>query len=255
MVAGTLAHLGAAVRPRQAFAHDDGDLRTLTQSFLQFASRYQDVEQLILPAHLHIRLLSDSIIRLHQGVEELVQVDRLPGVHTLAEILTHEELLHREVGRQPDDVGEIQAGQPFIVVADARQVRVEDFERLFRIGTGILAHFIAGELRARLVLVRRVSDQAGECANEKGDIVPELLKLAQLTHGDRMPQVQVRRARVIAAVDAQRTSLFLSFDQPFAQFARHRLFRLRVAVFSARHQYLYLFVNRRHGWLIFTVRG
>ncbi len=108
VVALAFAHLQAAVGARQRFAHNHGNLRLLAQALLQFAPRHQDVEQLILAAHLYVRFLGDGIVGLHQRVEELVQVDGLPGINALAEILAHKELLHGEVAGQPDNVRKVQ---------------------------------------------------------------------------------------------------------------------------------------------------
>ena len=67
---------------------------------------------------------------------------------------------------------------------------------------------------------------------EKSDIVSQVLKLAQLAHGDRVPQVDVRGSGVIAAVNPERASLL----QSLAQFALHHAVGFLVAKFSALHQ-------------------
>ncbi len=74
--------------------------------------------------------------------------------------------------------------------------------------------------------------------------MPEFLKLAQLAHGDGVTEVQVGGTRIVAGVHPQRTPLLLRLDQALAQFARHRLLDLRVAIFHARHQNFDLLVNR-----------
>jgi hypothetical protein len=178
-----------------------------------------------------------------------VQVDGLAVLEALRKVVAHEELLHGEIARQADDVGEIERRQPLVVVAHPRQVGVEDFEGLLGVGAGVLHHLIAGELLAHLVLVRRVADEAGERADQERDVVAEFLKLAQLAHGDGVAEVQIRRARVVAAVNAQRPASAAGLDEPGAQLVAHVRFGFRVAVFGPRHENINLFVNRgsRHG--------
>src|SRR5690606_5918172 len=106
----------------------------------------------------------------------------------------------------------------------------ENFERLLLVRARILFDLLWRKLLARLVDVRRVADQAGERADQERDLVPEILELAQLAHGDGVPQVQVRTARVVAAIDAQRSPFALRFDQPRAQLLRHVGFRLWVPI-------------------------
>ena len=58
-----------------------------------------------------------GVVALHDGVKGLVQVNGVALVPAQAEILAGQELLHGEVGCQPDQVGEIQLGEPLGVVA------------------------------------------------------------------------------------------------------------------------------------------
>ena len=159
------------------------------------------------------------------------------------EVLAGEELLHGEIGGQLDQVGKSQLREPLGVVADDGLLAVEDFESLLGVGAGVGFHLLGGELRAQLILIGRVADQRGVVADQEGDLVAQLLELAQLAHGDGVTQVQVGGARVVAAVDAQRAPLLLGFDQPLAQLLLHGLFQLIVAVLGALHQVLHLFIN------------
>ncbi len=71
----------------------------------------------------------------------------------------------------------------------------------------------------------------------------QLLELAQLAHGDGVPQVQVAGARVEAAVDAQRAAFLFGLDQALAQLIGHGLLQLLIAVFGALHQVFDLLVD------------
>jgi len=94
-----LAHLNLAVGAGQALPHDDCDLRPLAQRLLELAPGHNDIKQLILPADLDVGFLRYSIVGLHQGIEELVELNGLPRLVTLAEVVPRQELLHGEVAR------------------------------------------------------------------------------------------------------------------------------------------------------------
>ena len=64
--------------------------------------------------------------------------------------------------------------------------------------------------------VAGVADERGKSADKEGNVVPEVLELAQFMHGDGMPQVQVRGGDVIAAVDAERPAFLFGFDESLA---------------------------------------
>lgn len=58
-----------------------------------------------------------------------------------------------------------------------------------------------------------------------GDLVAQVLELAQLAHGDGVAHVQVGLGRVVAAVDAQRPAfaLYASISRPRSSAAIWRL--------------------------------
>jgi len=70
----------------------------------------------------------------------------------------------------------------------------------------------------------------------------QFLELAKFSHGHSMPQMQIRGARVEAAVHLEWTTFFLGFSQPFTQLVCHGLFELFIAVLGTLHQKGYLFV-------------
>jgi hypothetical protein len=99
-------------------------------------------------------------------------------------------------------------------------ILIQDLEGLFGVGAGILLHLL-GSAGAQFILIGRIADQRGVGADQEGHLVAQLLELAQLAHGDGVPQVQVAGARVVTTVDAQRAAFFLGFDQPLAQLSPH----------------------------------
>ena len=79
----------------------------------------------------------------------------------------------------------------------------------------------------------------------------KVLKLPQLTHRDRMAEVQVGFGRVVPAVDPQRFTGALRFAQALAQLACHLALGLLVAIVGALHQPGHLGVNRKGGGVIY----
>ena len=122
-----LAHLDLAIRAGQN-AQDDGNVGLVAQEGHDFPGRRDNIEELVGTAHLHIRLQGMRIIALHDGIESLVQVDRVAVVPALAEIIACDELLDREIGGQFDQLGKSQSGQPFRVEADLGLVPVQDLD-------------------------------------------------------------------------------------------------------------------------------
>ena len=94
--------------------------------------------------------------------------------------------------------------EPAGVEVDAGALAVEDLEHLRLVGPGVGLHLLGRERRARGVAPGGVADHAGEIADEEDHLVAELLELAHLVEQHRVPEVQIRRGRVEARLDAQR---------------------------------------------------
>jgi len=86
---------------------------------------------------------------------------------------------------------------------DYRRARVENFKYLIFVSLGILGNFGVSQLLARFGFAGSVADHSGEIADEKHDVVPQVLELAHLVQHDRVAQVQVGRGRVEAELDPQ----------------------------------------------------
>ena len=159
----------------------DGNLRLLPVLSLEGPAG-DDVEELVRAPNLHIRAHDYRVVTLHQRVQELVDVNRLAFFQPQLEVLAVEELGHGEFRRQVDDVLEVEGRQPISVALDQRQAGVEHAKRLAQPRLGVRLDFVHGEHAARRRLVARVADDAGHGADQEGDLVPELLKLAHLEH-------------------------------------------------------------------------
>jgi hypothetical protein len=83
--------------------------------------------------------------------------------------------------------------------------RIQNLENLFFVGARVLDDFIARERLAGDVLPGRISDHAGEIADQEDAFVPEFLKLAQLVEQDGVPQMQVGRGGIESRLHAQRS--------------------------------------------------
>ncbi len=116
-------------------------------------------------------------------------------------------------------------------------LRVENPEHLFLICLGVFVNLLPRQRFPRHVASRRVADQRGRVADEKNHRVPQLLKMPQLAHQHRVPQVQVRRSRVEPRLHAQRPSGFAALFKPLAQVAHAD--NLRRALFQQIHLFIY----------------
>src|SRR5439155_20364388 len=107
-----LAHLLAVETLEEL--HDEDGLRTLSELLLQLAAR-EDVEELIRPAELHVGLHRHGVVRLDQGVEQVLDRDRRLLVEAASELLAREHLLRREARRELNDVAEPELPVPLVL--------------------------------------------------------------------------------------------------------------------------------------------
>ena len=75
------------------------------------------------------------------------------------------------------------------------------------VGAGVRLYLGGGQRRPGGIAAGRIADEPGEVADEKDHLVPELLKLTHFVQKHRVPEVQIRRRRVEARLDAQRPPL------------------------------------------------
>ena len=180
--------------------------------FLQL-SPHQQIKFLIRAAQLDVRLQGDRVVTLHQGIDELMDRDRLIAFITFGKIVALQHLRDRMRGRQPDQIDRAELIHPSRVEHDLGLVRVQHFEYLLAIALRISQHLLARQGRARGVLARRVAYHAGKIADQKQRVMTQILQLAHLIQQHRMPQMQIGRGRIEARFDAQRACLRQLFDQ------------------------------------------
>src|SRR5437016_6344055 len=107
-------------------------------------------------------------------------------------------------------------------------------------------YLLDSKLIARLVLIRRITDKAGEATDEEGYIVTEFLKLAQLTHGNGVTEMQISRAGIVSAVNTQHTPVFFGSGEARVKFFTHGFFGTWITVFGTGHENVNLLINRGH---------
>jgi len=165
---------------------------------------HQQVELLVGAAQLDVALQGHRVVALHQRVEELVHADRLAGLEALGKVVALHHARHGVPGGQLDHAARAQGVRPFAVVAQLGLAGVQHLEGLLAVGFGVHADLLGRERRARAVAPGRVADQAGEVADQKDHLMPQVLQLAHLVQHHGVTQVDVGRRRVQPQLDAQR---------------------------------------------------
>ncbi|MND82204.1 hypothetical protein D3C80_740270 [compost metagenome] len=174
---------------------------------------HQQVELLVGTTELDIGTQGHRVITLHQRIQELVDRDRLVTGIALVEVIPFKHPRHCVLRRQANEVGRAQRIHPGGVECDFSSGRVENLEDLRFIGLGIFEDLLASQRRTRCALAAWITDQPREVTNQEDDLMPQLLELAQLINKHCMTQVQVRRRRVKASLDAQRLATLELLDQ------------------------------------------
>ncbi len=202
MVAQRLRHLLDAVGADQQ-RHRHHRLLRLTLGPLDVAPE-QQVEGLVRPADLDVRRDRDRVVALQQRVEQLEQADRLVGREPLVEVVALQEL---------GDLGDARQGQepvhrhvePLAVAPHLEPLRIliEHAARLLAVGRRVVLDRFAGEYRAGRRAPTRVAHARGVVTDDQDHPVTEVLELAQLLEDHDVPEVDVRRRRVDAELDAE----------------------------------------------------
>src|SRR6516164_7292670 len=164
----------------------------------------EQVEFLIRSSQLDVGLQRDRVVALRKRIEELVHGDRLSFAVARGEVLALEHARHGVLRSELDHAVGAERLQPFGVERDLGLVAVEDQEHLIGVGLCVRVQLFARERRARDVASRRIADHPGEVADQKDDVVPEVLELPELVELNGVAEVQVGPRRVEAFLDAQR---------------------------------------------------
>ncbi len=213
----------------------EGYLRPQAHGLLKLAACEQ-VEELLRGAKLDICLEHHGIVALQERVEEFMQPDRRPLGVPFREIVPGQELLHREVGGDFDELLEGELREPFMVVAHLGPLAVQDPESLICICLGVRHHLLTRKARPGFVLVGWVADQRSEGSDDKDDLMPKLLELPQLAHRYRVAEVQVWRGGIISTIDPQGYSARLRLEKPLPKLVLHGVLELLIPHLHAAHK-------------------
>ncbi len=171
------------------------DLRRQVERGHDVAAHVQ-VEELIGPAQLDVRLEEHRVVGLHQRVQELVQRNRLARVVPLAEVAPFEHLRDVIARRQPNPVVTRHRAEPAAVEVHHGLHGVEQLEHLPLVGLGVRVDGLACERRPGLGSAGRVADEAGEIADQKDHRMAKVLEVLHLANEHGVAEVQIWRGRI-----------------------------------------------------------
>src|SRR5581483_8989211 len=144
------------------------------------------------PANFDIRPQDHRIVPLHEWIQQLMYMNRSILTKPPGEIVPLKQSRHGVMTTQTDHLRWRHCLHPFRVETNFRPLRIKNFERLTGIRVSIRLDLFTGERLPRLRSAGRVANHAGEVANQKDDRMPKLLKLAQFSENDGVPEVQIR---------------------------------------------------------------
>jgi len=133
-----------------------------------------------------------------------VDIDRALFGVAPGEVGALQHARYRVLGAELDHLEEVELLQPLGVVSNLRLVFIQDLEGLRLIGLGGRQHVLSREARARFTLAGRVAHHGGEIADQKDDLMAQLLELTHLFHQHRVAEVQVGARRIETRFHAQR---------------------------------------------------
>jgi hypothetical protein len=135
-----------------------------------------------------------------------VHADRVVIREPLREVVALEHAGQRPAGRERDEISRRHRAEPGRVVDDLDRIGPQDLRDLLRVCCSSGLDLRGRQLRSRRVAPRRITDRAGEVADQEVDAVAEVLKPPQRTQHDRMAEMQIRRGRICAELHDERCS-------------------------------------------------
>ena len=139
----------------------------------------------------------------------------------LSEIIAFEDAGHGVFAGEREHVGKIHFGKPLGIVCNAGFILVQNLRDLLVIAAAVLARLLKRQRHAGLAAAGRIADHRGEIADDEHDLMPEVLKHAQLAQHDGMAEMQVGPARVGAELDLQASAAFQLLLQSLLGIDRH----------------------------------
>ena len=141
--------------------------------------------------------------------------NRRTRLEAVMEVIALHHAGHGVAAGQLDHTARAQWVTPFAVVADLGLGRVQHQASLAVIGLSVDLDLFGRQRWAGAVAARRVANHTGEVADQEDDRVAQILQLAHLVEHHRVTDVDVRRGRIQAQLDAQRRASSLGFGQFF----------------------------------------
>ena len=110
------------------------------------------------------------------------------------------------MAHQFDGITQVKGVKPFALPAYFSQVRVNDSEKLVKIGRGVGFDLLGSQWFASLFSSAGITQTRCPIANDNNGFMAQALKLAQFAEDNCMPNSQVIVAWVYAELYAQRLS-------------------------------------------------
>ena len=136
-----------------------------------------------------------------------MQGDRRLRLVALGKVVALKDAGNGELGAHLQQAGQIHRKDPIAVVHDGGLLGVQDLHGLAHVGLGVGLDLLLRKLRTRGILARGIADQRGAVADDKGDVVAQVLELAHLAQRHGMAQVQVGAGGVDAELDVEGLAL------------------------------------------------
>src|SRR5262249_35454829 len=194
IVVQRLRHLVDAVEAFEQWQRQNA-LRLLAVMALQLAA-HQQIELLIGAPELDVRLERHRVVALRQRIEELVDGDGLPLAVALREVLALEHPRDGVLGGEADNAIRSERREPFRTESDLGLCAIEYQKDLVGVGRGVSVELLSRERRARDVASRRIADHSREVANQKDDVMAEVLQLSELVELYSVTEVQIGACRI-----------------------------------------------------------
>ena len=150
-----------------------------------------------------------------------MQRDRTLLAQAFGEVVALDHAGDRILGGKADDVVEREFTEPLRVEANLGLLLIEDVEDLPCVGGGVLYNLVFGQGRPRAVFAGGITDACREVADEKYDLVSEVLKLSQFGEHHDVTKVQIRSSGIGTQLDHQRPLLDPRALELFSQFFFH----------------------------------
>ena len=110
------------------------------------------------------------------------------------------------MAQQSDGITQIKSVEPFTLPAHLGEIRINDPEKLFKIGRGVGFDLLGSQWFASLFSSAGITQTRCPIADDNNGFMAQPLKLAQFAEDNCMPNSQVIVAWVYAKLYAQRLS-------------------------------------------------